>query len=99
MISVRRGAREGEHGRIRNEAITNIIAWGRPGIERLIEQVGSDDVGIARGSVGALNDIVRALPPERGGGEKFTTDWEGPGRRAALKQQWTEWLNRDYKDP
>ena len=99
MISVRHGAREGEHGRHRNQAITNIIAWGRPGIEKLINQIGGDDVMLARQSVDALNSIVATIPKERGGGTDHKTELPRAPDRERIKAKWLEWYKQDYKDP
>lgn len=99
MIPVRLGAREGELGQQRMDAISLILNWGRPGIEKLIAQIGDEDFGLARGSVQALNDIVAALPAERGGGKEFQTPEPRTNNREAIQAQWKEWFTRNYKDP
>jgi hypothetical protein len=99
MDILKTGAREGEHGKMREMVIQKILAWGRPGIKRLIDQVGGEDPGLSIGSTMALNDIVRALPKERGGDEKFVTDIPRAPTREAIKEQWLEWFKKDYKDP
>lgn len=98
MDLLRLGAREGELGRARREALDGIIAAGRPALGRLVEQIGSEDLGLARASVNALNEIVELLPGKRGGGRDRRTDDVRPNNQADLKTRWAGWLDRDYAD-
>jgi hypothetical protein len=97
-LIIKTGAREGEHGALRRQAVQKILSSGKPGIKRLIDQITKDDVGLAQGSVIALNDILEMLPPERGGGKERRTDVPNAASVEAVREQWLEWFKRDYKD-
>lgn len=99
MEEIRRVARAGELGEQRMKVVSMILKWGRPGLEKLIAQIADEDLGLSKGSVHALNDIVAALPPERGGGTKFQSEIPNANNREAIQAQWKEWYTRDYKDP
>ena len=99
MVEIRRGARAGDLGKVRMDTISLILKWGRPGIQKLIDQVADEDLGLSKGSVYALNDIVDALPKERGGGSNFQSEIPNANTREAIQAQWKEWFTRDYQDP
>lgn len=99
MPIIREGALEGEHAEIRARIVKSLMGMGKKGIEKLIENLTVDDIGMAMGCARALNDIVMLLPPERGGGKDRVKDEPRAKDVEAVREAWREWLKTEYKDP